>query len=200
MSAPSDQTPVEDTVPSAPELPLPTAADLTKATGIALAIAAVLLVFVVLPAEYNIDATGFGRAIGLTRLSDPEAKTDSKSAGAEPSRDGRKDSVEIEVLPGKSLEYKFSLRAGEKLKYSWKVKPSRQSDRAPSLFFDFHGEPKGGKKGFFESYAVSTAKKARGTLTAPFDGAHGWYWKNKTDVAAKVTLVTSGSYEVLGLR
>jgi hypothetical protein len=194
MSAPSDPTPAENAAASAPELPLPTTANLAKATGIALAIATVLLVFVVLPAEYNVDPTGFGRAIGLTRLSDPEAaKTDSEgTAGAGSSR---KDAVEIEVLAGKSLEYKFSLQAGDKLKYSWKVEPS-----GPALFFDFHGEPKGGKKGFFESYAVSTAKKARGTLTAPFDGIHGWYWKNKSEGPTKVTLATSGSYEVLGLR
>jgi hypothetical protein len=181
MSAPSDPTPAENAAASAPELPLPTTANLAKATGIALAIATVLLVFVVLPAEYNVDPTGFGRAIGLTRLSDPEAaKTDSEgTAGAGSSR---KDAVEIEVLAGKSLEYKFSLQAGDKLKYSWKVEPS-----GPALFFDFHGEPKGGKKG-------------RGTLTAPFDGIHGWYWKNKSEGPTKVTLATSGSYEVLGLR
>ena len=77
--------------------------------------------------------------------------------------------------------------------YSWEVDDG-------SLFFDFHGEPKGDTTGFFESFAVSTADKMRGTFTAPFEGVHGWYWKNRGVNTAKVTLVTSGNYEVLGLR
>ena len=107
--------------------------------------------------------------------------------------DEREDSVVIEVAPGEGVEYKFSLRAGQKMKHEWEVDQS-------ALYFDFHGEPLGGEKGFFESYAVSTTSGARGTLTAPFDGVHGWYWKNKGEALARVTLVTSGSYEVLGLR
>ncbi len=186
------------------ELPTQSPGNLAKATGIAIAIAVVLLVFVVLPAEYNIDATGFGEAIGLTRLYAAKTSTDGAApvTTATATSKGRKDRVVIEVPAGKSLEYKFSLKAGEKMKYSWKAAlsgPGVTGD-AGALFFDFHGEPKGGKKGFFESYSVSTASETRGTFTAPFDGSHGWYWKNKGETLAKVTLVTSGSYEVLGLR
>ena len=204
MNAPSD--PAASSLPAAaappsPEIPLPSIAGLVKATGIALAIASVLLVFVVLPAEYNIDATGFGEAIGLTRLSAPAAEEDTDSAAPDAASGGpREDSVVIEVPAGKGLEYKFSLRAGEKMKYSWKVEEGVALAIGQTLFYDFHGEPKGAKKGVFESYAKSTAKGARGTFTAPFDGSHGWYWKNKGATLAKVTLVTSGSYEVLGLR
>ena len=99
----------------------------------------------------------------------------------------------MEVPAGKGVEYKFALRTGEQMKYTWEAD-------AGSRFFDFHGEPKGAKKGVFESYAESTATEARGTFTAPFEGTHGWYWKNEGETLAKVTLVTSGSYEVLGLR
>ena len=56
------QSPVPE-VPSRPSL--------VKALASASAIAAVLLVLVILPAERNIDITGFGRAIGLTALSAP---------------------------------------------------------------------------------------------------------------------------------
>ena len=34
-------------------------------------IAAIVLVTIVLPAEYNVDPTGIGRMLGLTSLSDP---------------------------------------------------------------------------------------------------------------------------------
>jgi hypothetical protein len=173
-------------------------ASLAKATGIALATAIVLLVLVVLPAEYGLDPTGFGGAIGLTGLTTFATEATAEDAITEAvaqmdAPEAREDHVVIEVAPGEGVEYKFSLRTGEKMKYEWEVD---QGD----LYFDFHGEPSGREDGFFESYTVSTAKETRGTLTAPFDGVHGWYWKNKGTELAKVTLVTSGPYEVLGLR
>jgi hypothetical protein len=199
MNAPKQPDSSPAAIPSNPEMPLPSIAGLVKATGIALALAVVLLIFVVLPAEYNLDATGFGEAIGLTRLSAAEAEAE-PTPSADPGSD-RKDKVVVEVPAGKGLEYKFALRAGAKLKYEWKVEQSGFGVAGPeSLFFDFHGEPKGGEKGFFESYTVSTASQARGTFTAPFEGSHGWYWKNKGATSASVTLSTSGTYEVLGLR
>ena len=45
---------------ASPEQPTLSRAGLAKATGVAIAIAIILLVFVVLPAEYDIDPTGFG--------------------------------------------------------------------------------------------------------------------------------------------
>lgn len=41
---------------------------LLRSTLLALAIAALLLVTIVLPAEYGIDPTGVGRVLGLTRM------------------------------------------------------------------------------------------------------------------------------------
>src|SRR5690606_31752466 len=40
-------------------------------TGIAAAVAAAVLVVFVLPAEFGIDPTGAGRALGLTKLAEP---------------------------------------------------------------------------------------------------------------------------------
>ncbi len=180
--------------PSTPQLPLPSYAGLIKATAIAAGLALLLLVFVVLPAEYQIDPTGFGAAIGLTRLSAPiEEGVAAPGTPGEAAAGQREDSVVVEVPPGKGIEYKFALRAGEKLTYEWK-------SSAGSLFFDFHGEPEGDTTGFFESYVIATANKTKGTLTAPFTGSHGWYWKNKSSRPANVSLSTSGSYEILGLR
>ena len=56
---------------NAPQLPadaLPSPRALLRSTAVALAVAAVLLVTVVLPAEYGIDPTGIGRPLGLTRM------------------------------------------------------------------------------------------------------------------------------------
>jgi hypothetical protein len=61
---------------------LPTAGQLVRSTLIAAGVAAALLVTVVLPAEYGIDPTGAGRALGLTQMGEiktqlhEEAKAD----------------------------------------------------------------------------------------------------------------------------
>ena len=47
---------------------LPTSAELLRSTLIAAVAAVVILVSIVLPAEYAIDPTGLGRAIGLTEM------------------------------------------------------------------------------------------------------------------------------------
>lgn len=47
---------------------LPTTSELLKATGIAAAVASVILVTVVLPAEYGVDPTRVGSVLGLTEM------------------------------------------------------------------------------------------------------------------------------------
>lgn len=49
---------------------LPSVRQLNKATAFAAATAAILLVTTVLPAEYGIDPTGVGSALGLTAMGD----------------------------------------------------------------------------------------------------------------------------------
>ena len=66
------------------------------------------------------------------------------------------------------------------------------------LYFDFHGEPDGDETGYFESYAEGTAEGLAGSLNAPFDGKHGWYWENNTDEPVTVSLLTFGTYSVIG--
>ncbi len=53
---------------------LPTSAQLIRSTMIAAVVAAVLLVTVVLPAEYGNDPTGIGEILGLTEMG--EIKTE----------------------------------------------------------------------------------------------------------------------------
>ena len=97
---------------------------------------------------------------------------------------------------------KFFLRTGQKMVYDWKIQesPDQTNPGPETLIHDFHGEPEGDTTGFFESYSLSNASGAKGTFTAPFDGVHGWYWNNTSKEPVKVILVTSGTYEVLGLR
>lgn len=186
------------------QIPVQSKKTLLKASGIAAVIAAVVSVCFILPAEYNIDPTGIGGVLGLTSLS---GNADEPAATATPTgkityftKDMgayKKDIVTVQVPAGKGVEYKFDIAKGEKLQFSWAARGMDTNSAA--LFFDFHGEQVGGKRGYYESYTIGTAKSVKGLFTAPYDGHHGWYWKNKTDTDMQVELTTQGTYEIIGL-
>ncbi|WAK00284.1 hypothetical protein [Methylobacter sp. YRD-M1] len=81
---------------------------------------------------------------------------------------------------------------GASLEYSWTTDGAK-------LYFDFHGEPQGDRTSHFKSFKESTDNRSSGTLTAPFEGPHDWYWENKTSSPVTIILNTKGSYRVLGL-
>ena len=82
-----------------PRAELPTSGQLLRSTLIAAGVAAALLVTVVLPAEYNIDPTGAGRALGLTEMG--EIKT---QLAREAETDRLRDQAAGLVLAGVALE------------------------------------------------------------------------------------------------
>ena len=51
-------------------------------------------------------------------------------------------------------------------------------------------------------FGVFVGNNAKHLPTDPvwLEGTHGWYWKNVGTKPIKVTLVTSGEYEILGVR
>lgn len=166
---------------------------LIKASVFAAIFGAIVLICTILPAEYNIDPTGVGAALGLTKLANaaeviPVAKQSSGNTG-----ELQEHSTKITVAGGTGLEYKFKMSKGEAIRHSWKTE-------GDALFFDFHGEPKGDTTGYFESYTVSTANQVRGTLTAPFDGSHGWYWENKGNTPITISLQVEGNFELIGVK
>jgi hypothetical protein len=167
---------------------------LLKPTLIAVIIAVVSLVVFILPAEYNIDPTGLGEKIGLTILATSlSQKAPAIVANKQITEVERNDTVEVIVPAGKGVEYKFQLDNQQTMKYTWKTS-------GENLFLDLHGEPKGDTTGYYESYTIATAHEMSGQFTAPFSGIHGWYWKNKSEQDITVTLTTSGSYQVVGLK
>jgi hypothetical protein len=164
-----------------------------------------LLYFVVvLPAEYNKDPTGLGGKLGLTVLSETEpqqittADSISKDEPVIPSDKNtftyREDEQSITVPPQRGIEYKFNVMKFENLIYEWKTLDGS------NIYFDFHGEPQGDTTGYFESYSIATTNQMKGTATVPFNGSHGWYWKNTTDKEITIVLKTSGNYLVIGLK
>lgn len=113
---------------------------------------------------------------------------------AEANSEEQNNSATIVVKANKALEYKFKINQFDKLEYEW-------TSNAP-LHYDFHGDPDAKKdypQGYFESYAIGHSNHAKGKVTIPYMGSHGWYWKNKSDKDITITLTTKGKYDIVGL-
>lgn len=172
----------------------PSKVSILKASAIALAVAFVILFTAVLPAEYGIDPTGVGTRLHFTRMH--SAKVMQGEGGTtDPHRPEthayQQNTVVLRFEPGQGFEYKFLMGPGQVLVYSWSA--------TGMLEYDFHGEIEGDKSGAFTSYEAKTADSAKGSFTAAFDGAHGWYWFNATANPVTITLNTAGYYAVKGV-
>ena len=161
---------------------------LLTATMVSLVIAIVALVIFILPAEYNIDPSGLGEKLGLTVFNE-----EGKATKVKPSMAGQQDSVILNIPAGKGIEYKLAMKKYTKATYEWVTDGG-------SLYVDLHGEPKGDKTGYFESYTIATSNEMKGSFIAPFEGSHGWYWKNKSDKDIQIQLVFNGEYAIEGLK
>ncbi len=159
-----------------------------RASVIAAIVAALILVTIVLPAEYGFDPLGTGRRLGLLALATPPEAPAAPQPGAPPAPTVglRTDEFRIDLRPFDSVEYKYRLETQAPLVYEWIAS-------AP-VEFDFHGEPDGAPAGQAESYGKGSAADGRGTFTAEKAGIHGWYWKNTTRGRVTVVLRTAGFY------
>ena len=182
--------------------------------------AAIVTVLVVLPAEYGVDPTGFGEKAGLTRLSgaqapevdaaprivegqfpvitpdtpfdyyEPETLGDpfSRSHDAE----FRTDSMVIALDEFEQVEVKAVMHQGDAYVYSWKLVEGE------TVYTDFHADPlspEGYPEGYWIRYRQSETASSSGSLVAPFDGNHGWYWLNIEENPVKIELEVRGYYE-----
>lgn len=172
---------------------------LAVAFGAALLVAGVLLVTVILPAEYAVDPLGTGAKLGLLQLGETGRQVAALEAGkgsasgvpilAPQEAKFTQETVTFQVKPKEGFEYKYRLEKGEALLYSW-------SASAP-MNTEFHAEPDGAPRGYAQSYEKKDGMTgASGTLTAPFSGIHGWYWQNTTDKEQTVTLTSAGYYNL----
>jgi len=99
-----------------------------------------------------------------------------------------KDTIEVKIPAQGEIEYKLRAAKSATIQYAWKADKGE-------LFFDFHGEPKGDTSGYFKSYGKGTKAQANGSQIMPFEGTHGWYWKNENDFPVTVTLKVKGDYQ-----
>jgi hypothetical protein len=162
-----------------------------KYSLIALAAALTLLLAFILPSEYGKDPLGIGGMLGLTKISSASGAQTTQS-GPYIKEDSKflEDSTQIRLLPRQGIEYKYYMYEGSVMLYSW--------NSTAKISFDFHGEPEGAPKGYYESYELAESDKSDGIFTAPFTGVQGWYWENNAGQTVTITLSTAGYYRVIG--
>ncbi len=166
--------------------------------GAALLVAGLVLVAVVLPAEYGVDPLGTGARLGVLPLGvigqqvaalngAVSTRAGQTAVVVDQDRPFRDETVTFTLAPRESMEYKYRLEQGRALLYSWTA--------SGPVNDEFHAEPDGAPAGYAETYQKGTARRAAaGTLTAPFGGIHGWYWENTGDQPITVTLSAAGYY------
>jgi hypothetical protein len=195
----------------------PSGQRIALSVGLAFVVGVIVLVVAVLPAEYGIDPTGIGRALGLTELNAPASRTievrdvlggnervreveipafnepvplPNPAVHQAEDRPIQTRTVTLTLEPDQETEIKTVLRASKVIEYTWKTDGGL-------VYCDMHGHDPAAGQVFFVRYREDQegATEATGSLVAPFDGEHGWYWLNIHDQAVTITLTVTGFFD-----
>ena len=182
----------------------------------AVIVAILLLVTVVLPAQYGIDPTGLGNAMGLTALNTPATQSfeitdiiggnevvrtvEIPDAG-EPTPlpnpavfqqgndNAYTETLEIPIGPFEETEVKVVMTTGKMILFDWAVDQG-------TIYSDYHGHDPALGPDFWVRYREQMeGSGGDGSLVAPFDGEHGWYWVNYNEYPVTVTLTVAGYFD-----
>lgn len=175
-------------------------AQLLKATALAAAVALILLIVAVLPAEYGYDPTGAGHALGLTALHQagegeevevqlPQTDTTAGATVVQYETPFKVQEMSLTLQPNEGAEIKALMQAGESYVFGW-------TSSGP-VSFDMHGEKTGGGDEFSSYWKDRDQSAAHGRFVAPFDGTHGWWWKNRGTEPVTITVKVGGYFEKL---
>jgi hypothetical protein len=194
---------------------LPSAARLLKSTVIAAIAAAIILITVVLPAEYGIDPTRIGKILGLADMGEIKVQL-----AEEAEADRRK---ELQSKPGSGersslINGLFSLVVGsaqaQTPKPAWtdkvsvtlapgkgaEIKLVMKKDAVAEFAwtvdggrvnYDLHGDAVKQSISYKKGRAVPGHE---GSIKAKFTGNHGWFWRNRGKQDVTVTLMVRGDY------
>ena len=205
-------------IPSQAELP--SSGQLIRSTVIAAVTAVALLVTIVLPAEYGVDPTGIGRALGFTDMGDikrqlaEEAEADRKVDTA--ANDARSRAIieaaasgrtiapgqsadappAVDAAPGRTDRMSVTLKPGEGAEVKLVMKRGEKASfvwtvQGGAVNVDLNGDGGGQSISYEKKRGLS---RGEGVITAAFNGNHGWYWRNRGDAEVTVLLETQGQY------
>jgi hypothetical protein len=191
---------------------LPTARELARSTIVALIGAAVVLVTIILPAEYAVDPTGVGRILGLSEMGEikqqlvEEEEEHSSNrveqddidhpiyawiaqalVGSAHAQDVNNAELSITLKDGESAEVKVDLSKGQEASYTWTA--------TDLVNFELHvDKPEGGFISYKNGRGVASDE---GSLIAAIDGYHGWFWRNRSGGDVTILVRAEGSFSEL---
>lgn len=186
---------------------LPSTKKLIISTIIAACVAILILITAVLPAEYGIDPTGIGQLIGLKEMgeikmslkdeiqkiasdentiNEPILEVKNEDQPDEAISAEKEDYLTFILKPGETTEIKLKMMEGALVNYEWKVDKGHVNfnTHGDSPTIDYFGYGKGQK-----------VQSDSGNLVAEFDGNHGWFWRNRSDMETQISLRISGDYQ-----
>lgn len=196
--------------PTADELP--STARLIKSTIVAAVAALAILITVVLPAEYGVDPTRIGNALGLTEMGEIKAqlareaaqdhqmeqKTDDKSsflnqlingfisnAHAQDDKAAWTETMSFKLSPGEGTEIKLVMKENAEAQFLWTVAGGKVN-------YDLHGDGDGKSISYKKGRGVEGHE---GTIKAAFAGNHGWFWRSRNRKDVTVTLHVRGDFQ-----
>lgn len=107
------------------------------------------------------------------------------------------ETVDVPVRPGGGeIEYMVNMKQSDTIVYSWRALEIADAARLTS---EFHGHTNRapGTTGTLMFYRKATGASDNGSLVAPYDGTHGWYFKNDTPRPVVVRLTIAGFFEAI---
>lgn len=203
-----------------PKSELPSSRALLRSTAIAAATAAVLLVTVVLPAEYGVDPTGVGRVLGLTEMgeikvslakeAEADAAADASGTATPAAPGGAPTPAPVAATPAPAAPAAASVASSDTTVVALQPGQGREikvvmregarvnyqwTVEGGVVNSDTHADRPGTP---YHGYAKGKGQSGdKGVLVAAFDGKHGWFWRNRGRAPVTVTLRTSGDYQDL---
>jgi hypothetical protein len=99
-----------------------------------------------------------------------------------------RDEVSYTLAPTEGVEVKLVMEAGAVAEFYWTANGS-------VVAYDTHGD---GDSSISYEKGRGVADQA-GTLTAAFNGNHGWFWRNRTEATVTITLFVRGNYSEMKL-
>ncbi|MDR2212179.1 MAG: hypothetical protein LBE21_00935 [Pseudomonadales bacterium] len=178
--------------------------------------ALIVFLLVVLPAEYGIDPSGFGRLSGLSELAAPPARSvtlndviggnqalreveipefgeptplPNPAVFQDQSEAPQTRTLSVELAAEAETEVKLKMQEGKVMLFSWQVDQG-------TVYVDMHGhDPSFGPDFFVRYKEEDEGTGGYGSLTAPFAGEHGWFWLNYNEFPVTITLTVTGYFD-----
>jgi len=123
-----------------------------------------------------------------TPTTQPVAPSEVAVTSPAPSESGWRDEVSYVLAPAEGVEIKLVMQAGATAEFQWTANGS-------VLNYETHGD---GDDNISYEQGRAVADQT-GTLTAAFNGNHGWFWRNRTEEPVTLTLFARGDYSEMKL-